>query len=59
MFLSLSLAPHVTHYRNLKVIITYVSDVRSQHLFGLRMNGMHKGQFDHAGFNLLLIPFVI
>ena len=40
---------------NLQVVITHVLHVRSQHSFGLplRMNGMHKTQFDLAHLDLL------
>ena len=42
------------HNPNLQVVITHASHVCSQHSFGLplRMNGMHKTQFDHARFDL-------
>ena len=35
---------------NLQVVITHASHVCNQHSFGLplRMNGMHRTQFDHA-----------
>ena len=41
--------------RNLQVFITHASHLCSQHLFGLslRMNGMHRMQFDHAHLDLL------
>ena len=44
---------------NLKVVITHTSHVCSQHLFGLplRMNGVHRTQFDHS--SLELLSFVI
>ena len=44
---------------NLQVVITHASRVCDQHSFGfpLRMNGMHRTQFDHARFDLL--PLVI
>ena len=44
---------------NLQVVITYASHVCSQNSFGLplRMNGMHKTQFDHARLDPL--PLVI
>ena len=38
---------------NLQVVITHASHVCSQHSFGLRMNGMHRTQFDHALLDLL------
>ena len=40
---------------NLQVVITHELLVSSQHSFGLplRMNGMHKTQFDHVRFDLL------
>ena len=40
---------------SLQVDITHASHVCDQHLFGLplRMNGMHKTQFDLARFDLL------
>ena len=40
---------------NLHVVITHASHVCSQHSFGLplRMNGMHRTQFDHARLDLL------
>ena len=40
---------------NLQVVITHASHVCSQHSFGLplRMNGMHRTQFDHARLDLL------
>ena len=40
---------------NLQVVITHVWHVYSQHSFGLpvRMNGMHRAQFDHARLDLL------
>ena len=42
---------------NLQVDITHAPHVCSQHSFGLplRMNGMHKTQFDHARFDLLRV----
>ena len=41
---------------NLQVVITHASQVCSQHSFGLpvRMNEMHRTQFDHARLDLLL-----
>ena len=44
---------------NLQVLITHASHVCSQNSFGLplRMNGMHKPQFDHARLDPL--PLVI
>ena len=47
------------HNPNLQVVITHASHVCDQHSFGfpLRMNGMHRTQFDHARFDLL--PLVI
>ena len=41
---------------NLQVVITHASHVCSQHLFGLslRMNGMHRTQFDRARLDFLL-----
>ena len=47
------------HNPNLQVVITHASHVCDQHSFGfpLRMNGMHRIQFDHARFDLL--PLVI
>ena len=47
------------HNPNLQVVITHASRVCSQHSFGLplRMNGMHRMQFDHARLDLL--PLVI
>ena len=44
---------------NLQVVIPHASHVCSQHLFGLplKMNGMHKTQYDHARFDLL--PLVL
>ena len=47
------------HNPNLQVVITHASHVCYQHSFGfpLRMNGMHRTQFDHARFDLL--PLVI
>ena len=44
---------------NIQVVITHASHVCSQHLFGLplRMNEMHRTQFDHTHFDLL--PLVI
>ena len=44
---------------NLQVVITHASHVCSQHSFGLplRMNRMHRTQFDHA--RLGLLPLVI
>ena len=43
------------HNPNLQVVITNASHLRSQHSFGLplRMNGMHRMQFDHARLDLL------
>ena len=43
------------HNPNLQVVITYVWHVCSQHSFGLpvRMNGMHRTQFDHGRLDLL------
>ena len=40
---------------NLQVVTTHASHVCSQHSFGLplRMNGMHRRQFDHARFDYL------
>ena len=40
---------------NLQVVITRASHVCSQHSFGLplRINGMHRTQFDHARLDLL------
>ena len=40
---------------NVEVVITHASHVCSQLSFGLplRMNGMHRTQFDHACFDLL------
>ena len=38
---------------NLQVVITHASHVCSQHSFGLRVNGMHRTQFDHALLDLL------
>ena len=42
---------------NLQVVITHASHVCSQHSFGLplRTNGMHRTQFDHARFDILLL----
>ena len=39
---------------NLRVFITHASHVCSQHLFGLplRMNEMHRTEFDHARLDL-------
>ena len=39
----------------LQVDITHASHVCSQHLFGLplRMNGMHRTQFDHARLDII------
>ena len=36
-----------------QVVITRASYVCSQHSFGLRVNGMHRTQFDHALLDLL------
>ena len=43
----------------LQVVIPHASHVCSQHLFGLplKMNGMHKTQYDHARFDVL--PLVL
>ena len=40
---------------NLQVVITHASHACSQHSFGLplRMNGMHRRQFDHVRFDYL------
>ena len=38
---------------NLQVVITHASHVCSQHSFGLRMNGIHRTQLDHALLDLL------
>ena len=48
-------APPVARNPNLHVVITHASHVCSHHSFGLplRMNGMHKTQFDHERFDLL------
>ena len=48
-----------TRNPNLQAVITHASHVCSQYSFGLllRMNGMHKTQFDHAHFDL--IPLII
>ena len=48
-------APLVARNPNLQVIITHTSHVCSQHSFEipLRMNGMHRMQFDHKGLDLL------
>ena len=48
-------ATREAHNPNLQVVITHASHVCSQHSFGLplRMNGMHRTQFDHACFDLL------
>ena len=45
------------HNPNLQVVITHASHVCSQHSFGfsLRMNGMHRTQFDHARLDLSLV----
>ena len=42
---------------NLQVVITHASHVCSPHSFALplRMNEMHRTQFDHARFDLLLL----
>ena len=48
-------APIVARNPNLQVVITHMSHVGSQHSFEipLRMNGMHRTQFDHKGLDLL------
>ena len=48
-------APLVARNPNLQVVIIHTSHVGSQHLFEipLRMNGMHRTQFDHKGLHLL------
>ena len=48
-------APIVARNPNLQVVITHTSHVGSQHSFEipLRMNGMHRTQFDHKGLDLL------
>ena len=48
-------APLVARNPNLQVVITHASHVCGQHSFGLplRMNGMHRTQFDHARLDLL------
>ena len=45
----------VTRNPSLQAVISHALHVCSQHSFGLplRMNGMHKTQFDHAHFDLL------
>ena len=52
-------APLVARNPNLQVVITHTLPVGTQHSLGipLRMNGMHKMQFDHKGHDLL--PIVI
>ena len=47
--------PLVARNPNLEVVITHASHVCRQHSFGLplRMNGMHRTQFDHVRLNLL------
>ena len=48
-------APIVARNPNVQVVITHTSHVGSQHSFEipLRMNGMHRTQFDHKGLDLL------
>ena len=43
------------HNTNLQVVISHASHLCSQHSFGLplRMNGMHRTQFDDARLDLL------
>ena len=47
------------HNPNLQVVITHALHERSQHLFGLplRMNGIHRTQFEHMRLDHL--PLVI
>ena len=42
-----------TRNPNLQVVIMHASHVCSQHLFGLRMNGIQRTQFDHSHLDLL------
>ena len=42
-----------TRNPNLQVVIMHASHVCSQHLFGLRMNGIKRTQFDHSHLDLL------
>ena len=54
-FKGLFRATRGAHNPNLQVVITNASHVRSQHSFGLplRMNGMHRMQFDYMRLDLL------
>ena len=49
-------APLVASNPNRQVVIMHASHVCSQHSFGLplRKDGIHKMQFDHMRFHLLL-----
>ena len=53
--LALLREPRGARNPKLQVVITHASHVCSQHSFGLplRMNGMHRTQFDHARLDFL------